>query len=772
MLANLGFRQRAILFVGILAMAGVECCYFLDDESDIKRMAAITWICLALGGFAMSAILAAAPFLSPSFWKSPSKAWYIIAALLPVLLIYIGLNGTAWTPMNTEGAAQDVIGMDLLRHDHDLGIYTAAYYGRYIARQYVLASLPTFAFGPSFAALRIGNSFGYVISYLVFLSAMATYLSSRGVNGLFWSSWAGMMVALGQYPLIQARMFEQTTMPLAATLMVAAAVLYFLSKPSPARVLWIAWSMGYLTCGYTPAYASWALAACVLAYLALHPKYNHRILLLALAQGLVSLLVAVLIVRRGGELLNIVRAGPPPGLSLSAWLWRYFDGFTAVYNAGFSVIPVPLGAAALLVLCLGVKRRDWRAPLVFLWCCAVVAASLTMLGSFFDKPHYDVHRSMIILPIIAAGIAMFYAGNFSGHPNARIIERVAAYSMVYMIYTSASFPLLNRWYFYRTEMSDLDEAALRISEVAHDPRLPPIKDLCIDPAVKLNDFDLKGSLEYFFPEAKFTSNATPIPWLGSYILEYNDRPRGPDYRSFSKRELQYITLHPVAESAAYKGVLQRIRANRGLIADYRFAEGSGGTAADKDGNFEPASLSKGVSWVRSGTGSAVSLSGWDSYLSLPPMAIEAEALTVAMWVKWNGGLGNQGLLRLGEPGSPYIYLSRVAKGDLLRLLVQTPLPPKLAQMVMIDTRMPAPGIWTLVTVELTGDEAVLWVNGAPAGRNRITMENPHVLRNFHNWVGHSSPGDSDFMGTIGRIQLYDRALTDAEVAALAVSPPP
>jgi hypothetical protein len=665
-------------------------------------------------------------------------------------------------------------GLDLLRHDHNLGIFTTAYNARYVARQFVLDSLPTFLFGPSFAALRIGNSLGYVISYLVFLSAIASYLTSRGLNGLFWGSWVGMMVSLGHYPLREVRMFEQSVMPLAATMMFLAAILYFLARQTPARAVWVAWSMNYLTCGYTPAYGTWALAACILAYLAIHPLHRHRLLLPALIYGLMSLVVAGLIVRHGGELWNLIKPGSN-GLSLSGWLWRYFEGFTAMFNAGVSVLPAPLGLAAIAVIWLAAKERDWRVFFILFWYCAVVLASLTMLGSWFDKPGYDVHRSMIVLPVISAAIAVFCSEHFNGQMEGRLIKSVAAFSMVYMIYTSISIPLLNRWYFFNdVVMSDFDETALRISDVAHDRRLPAIRELCVVPPLSLSPFDLGGALTYFFPEARFVQDAVPIPGPGSYTLEYNDRLRGPDYRTPSKRQLPYIVLHEAPETAAFKRMLQRIREKNGLIADYRLAEGSGSSTSDNDGNFKPALLSEGASWETSHSKPGITLSGQDSYLTLPGMPIATCEMTIATWVKWNGGSGELGLVKVGDPGAgnTYIYLSKESDRDWLRLIVDTPVPPNLAELTTIEAPLPSPGIWNLVTVVLNGEEAILWVDAVPTAKVRIVLKDPDLLRRNHNWIGHALSKGPDFSGTIGRIQVYNRALSEAEVVALANMPPP
>jgi len=771
--ARLRNRQWSAGFAPVLVMVGIEGAYFLGDSSIIKRVAAFAWMGIAVGMLGISAAVAATPFCRPSFWRSPSRWWYLTAAVLPLVLIYFGVSGTIWTPVSPEGVAQNVVGSDLLRHDHNLGIYTAAYNARYVARQYVLASLPTILFGPSFAALRIGNSLPYVIGYLAFLATMAGFLDSRKVDGLFWSSWAGMMVSLGYYPLMVVRMFEQTAMPLAATMMVAASLLHFLQRPGPVRGIWVAWSMGFLTCGYTPAYGTWALAAAVLLYLAVQPPPENKVLLLALTQGLASLAVASLILDRGGELRHIAASGPG-GLSWTGWLWRYFAGFTAVFNAGVSVIPAPLGVAALAVLFLAFKRRDWRVLFVFLWCSGVVLASLTFPGSWFDKPGNEVHRAMIILPVISAGVVMFCAEYFGGPMGTPLMRGAAACSLVFMSYTSVSIPLLNRWRVAEDrEMTDFDEAALRISEVAHDRRLPAIEELCIVPPLSLNTFDVGAGLAYFFPAARFVRDAAPIPGRGSYALEFNGRARDADYRTPSKRAQPYIALHEVGETAGFRRAAQRIKGAHGLIADYRFAEGAGRSAADRDGNFEPAQLSGGAGWMTSGSRAALSLSGWDSYLTLPGLPIATREMTLSLWVKWGGGPGEQGLLKLGTPvgGSTSLCLSNGADGDWLRLTVDTPVPPNLAERATIDAPQLPVGNWTLLTIELTGEEAILWIGPAQAGSVKVRLRDPDLLRGNHNWVGHSFSAGPDFRGTIGELQIYGRALSGDEIAALARTAP-
>ena len=124
----------------------------------------------------LSAFAAAfTPFLERRFWSLPHKGWYLAAFLLPPALILMNVGGTYFTPVDGEGLAQLAGGMKLLRYDPSFGVFRVSYYS-YMARQYLLNSLPSHFFGPSLLAARLGNSVLYLGSYLFFLSALASFL--------------------------------------------------------------------------------------------------------------------------------------------------------------------------------------------------------------------------------------------------------------------------------------------------------------------------------------------------------------------------------------------------------------------------------------------------------------------------------------------------------------------------------------------------------------------------------------------------------------------
>ena len=58
----------------------------------------------------------------------------------------------------------------------------------------------------------------------------------------------------------------------------------------------------------------------------------------------------------------------------------------------------------------------------------------------------------------------------------------------------------------------------------------------------------------------------------------------------------------------------------GLVAQYHFDEGQGGTVADSTPNKNIGSLKGEVAWVKGVSGMALSFSGTDGYVEVPPSA--------------------------------------------------------------------------------------------------------------------------------------------------------
>jgi hypothetical protein len=740
----------------LLAILLVDCCYFLRDTSAIKGVAGLAWIAGAVAMFVFAACAGVAPFFTPRFWRQPSKWWFVVAAFLPLLIVHLGVGGTTWTIFNSEGAAQATEGLGLLRHDPSYGVFRCAYFGRYVGRLYALTALPTYVFGPSLLALRLGSSFCYAASYLAFLSTIRGFVDARGRDGLFWSSWAGVMVALSEYAIIQAREFEQTIMPLGSTMMFIASLLFFLGRRAPTRAVWLAWALNFLTCGYTPAYATWFLGVGVLLYLAFRIRGSRLILLLVVGQGLVSATVSVLILLGGYQLLNLIHPGPE--VVGSGWIWRYLQGFAAEFNAGFSVIPAPLGAAAGVVLWLGARRRDWKVAAVFVWCCAVVVASLTMQGSFMNEAHFDVHRTMMILPVLAVGVLAFAVIHYPLHLGNGGLRTVAIVSMLFVIYSSIGFPFFTRTYYSIQDMTDGDELAAKLDSLATDPRQPPLKELCVVAPLVFNNDELMPILSYFFPGAKVSRQTAPIRKSGRYVVEFNNQPRDGGFRRAFKRFQPYISLHEVAPSPKWDGIASRIAGNGGLAADYRFAEGTGEKTLDRDAIFGAATLSKGAGWSKIGSRSVILLDGKAGHVSLPAMPIEPDGLTLLLWLNRKDAGGVEDILSVGDQDGAHISLSTRNSAGFLRLTAEVPDPAWKAEI----TRPTLPAnAWQLVGIVITGKDMTLYVGGVPVDTQPLPLDAINFLKSADNRIGGADAGGSGFNGMVGEFGVYERVF-DAE----------
>src|SRR3954452_678375 len=76
--------------------------------------------------------------------------------------------------------------------------------------------------------------------------------------------------------------------------------------------------------------------------------------------------------------------------------------------------------------------------------------------------------------------------------------------------------------------------------------------------------------------------------------------------------------------------------------------------------------------------------------------------------------------------------------------------------------------WSHVAVVVSGTTGTLYVNGAPVGTNPNITVHPSDLGNTNqNWIGRSQYGDPLLRAQVDDFNLYGRALSAADVAALA-----
>jgi hypothetical protein len=514
----------------VLCLIAAEAAFFADTLSPLRWCAGLTWISFSVAAILSSWVAALTPFFSRHFWTSRHRAWYLVAFFLPPALILFNAGGVRFTSVDIEGLQQLAAGMFMVRHDPSLGIF-AMTYGRYMGRQFVINCLPSLLLGPSLWAARVGNSMFYIGSYCFFLSSLAAYLrKKREPDPLLFSGYCGILIAFGQYTLLNARKFEQTMMPVGCALFFLAALLCFLIRQGPLRFLWLTWALGFFTGCYTPGLGGWVLGLAVLTYLIVFRR--ERILILTVIYGAECLGIAYLVMQRmrPGLLGAEFTIGTGGHLTFSDWIYRCMSGVRAAVGSDFTLVPAPLALAICVGLFLGWRLRDHRYAAVCAWAAATIMASIVLLGTEFAFPNRDIQRAMIVIPPLALGAVLLLARFLSASPGAQgaagPAKLLMKLSMGYMVFTGVFTVLLVRSFFGTTMLDDEDEAFVLFDKLAHSDEVQP-RLVYMTPPMDLN---IAPGLQYFAPDAKVVHGSPPagekLP--GAYVLSFLKKYRFDD----------------------------------------------------------------------------------------------------------------------------------------------------------------------------------------------------------------------------------------------------
>ncbi len=161
-------------------------------------------------------------------------------------------------------------------------------------------------------------------------------------------------------------------------------------------------------------------------------------------------------------------------------------------------------------------------------------------------------------------------------------------------------------------------------------------------------------------------------------------------------------------------------------------------------------------------GQAIDLDGIDDYVSLPSAALRAKDLTIATWVRWDGGNNWQRIFDFGTGTFQHIFLTPRSGGGTMRLVLKDAVNGTDAE-TRIDTAALPTGQWVHVAAVLKGDIATLYVNGRPVGSNFNTTINPIDFLPTQNYIGKSQYPDPLFNGRVDDFRIYNHALGGAEI---------
>jgi len=528
----------SLFIVLTLVLFGVEAGYFASPDSLIRRFAGSAWIVISCLVLIIAFLHSFLPLLVTGKGASRDRVWYLAAMLFPPLLILFDVQGVTYTTLNSESAQQMAGALRYMRMSNDLGVFDMAFLD-YPARQYLPLALPSLIFGTGLLSLRLGYAIFYLIAYFSFLSATWACLCHWKFRfPLLLASFAGLSVALSTFPLLWARIFEQTIIPISVAFLFLGGLLFFLIRPGPFRALWVLWSLGLMPYSYTPALGFLALAVPSLAYLCFPwDKLKTSTLLAALAYVAATMTTSFAILLQHHFPTERLALGPD--LNATDWLYRYGAGFHAAFGMEESLIPAHLVLGIIIILYASLRQKDFRFLLLFLWSLGVIILALTLKGYFQREPEFDIHRAMIILPPLSLAVTLYLARYWKAYipsrydyaPRGLIIG-----ILVLLILNAVYLPLIRRGprSFFPNQMSDQEEATLLVMQ--HPGPSPTL--IYVIPAT----FGLDDSLQYFSPETRVVHGPPPVGehLIGAYVISYI-HPDDNDSRKFNRLARH---LHP------------------------------------------------------------------------------------------------------------------------------------------------------------------------------------------------------------------------------------
>jgi hypothetical protein len=397
--------------------------------------------------------------------------------------------------------------------------------------------------------MRMGFGSLYVLGYLTFVQGTWRYLESRGAQRpMLVAGLVGVLVSLASYPLLYARIFEQTIVPISITFLFLAGLLLLLSRPGPLPALWFAWALGFMPHSYTPAYAVWGLAMAVLFCLVWPRGARQRLpLAVGIAYGAAAFASSLAALIHENLLADKLKIGGFDNLVLNDWLFRMSGGLHAAIGLEESLIPAPLVLGIVFILVHSLRRRDFRVLWLCVWAAGSVVMSLALKGYCWRQPEFDIHRAMFVLPVLSLALGLYVSENWtslSPPSDDRLLRGMVVSGILVMILNSAYLPFVRRAprAFDPQIKTDDEEATMLVLEKAGpDPTtfylVPPL------------NCDLDDFLRYFYPDATIVRGVPPEGehLKGHFVISYLNKDaetRIHDDLVWHRNPRPYLQLSP------------------------------------------------------------------------------------------------------------------------------------------------------------------------------------------------------------------------------------
>jgi len=196
----------------------------------------------------------------------------------------------------------------------------------------------------------------------------------------------------------------------------------------------------------------------------------------------------------------------------------------------------------------------------------------------------------------------------------------------------------------------------------------------------------------------------------------------------------------------------------GLVGSWKFDEISGTTAADVSGSNNTGTLAGTPTWTSGKIGNALNFVATnDKVQTSGPLLTGTGDFTLSAWVNAAGDAARPGYIMgnygLGNPNGVEFYIYQNKLTLYIQGLVQSS-----AGSIQADT-------WYYVTATRQNGVIQLYINGVQNGNGTLA----NSIAGSQNWaIGNGPDYTSErFEGRIDEVRVYNKALTGAEVLALA-----
>lgn len=190
--------------------------------------------------------------------------------------------------------------------------------------------------------------------------------------------------------------------------------------------------------------------------------------------------------------------------------------------------------------------------------------------------------------------------------------------------------------------------------------------------------------------------------------------------------------------------------------------------ADAAAGVAHATVSGGPTYTAGQVGQALTFDGADDHAVLPAGVASADEITVAAWVRWNGGGQWQRVFDFGNGTGSYLFLTPRSGADTLRFAIKNG-----AAEEFVETTQLAAGAWTHVAVTLGAGGGRLYVNGTLVATNAAMTIRPSDFNPRTNYLGRSQwPADPYFSGRLDELHVFHRELSASEIGALRTGTAP